>query len=117
MGNDHNDVCLISVIATASVRMNNNNKNSYVMVPCTNGILSGRISAWATHLKKTILPFMYYKRAWRYVIMDVFRGGVGGRRRSRRRRGAYDDFVNFKMICWLSLSEVLIRIECACVRS
>ena len=31
--------------------------------------------------------------------------------------GAYGDFVNFKMICRLSLSEVLIGVGCACVRS
>ena len=29
----------------------------------------------------------------------------------------YGDFVNFKMICQLSLSEVLIGVGCACVRS
>ena len=29
----------------------------------------------------------------------------------------HDDFVNFKMTCRLSLSEVLIGVECACVRS
>ena len=32
-----------------------------------------------------------------------------------RRRGAYGDFVNLKMICRLSLSEVLIGVGCACV--
>ena len=31
--------------------------------------------------------------------------------------GAYGDFVNFKMICRLSLSNVLIGVGCACVRS
>ncbi|XP_037435466.1 uncharacterized protein LOC119302535 isoform X2 [Triticum dicoccoides] len=43
------------------------------------------------------------------------RCAFSGRRRSRRRRGVYVDFINFKMICRLSLSKVLIGVRCACV--
>ena len=50
-------------------------------------------------------------------ILDLFqdfrRCAYSGRRRFRRRRGDYDDFVNSKMICRLSLSEVLIGVVCA----
>ncbi|EMS45654.1 Serine/arginine-rich splicing factor 12 [Triticum urartu] len=41
---------------------------------------------------------------------DFRRCAFSGRRRFRRRRGAYGDFVNLKMICRLSLSEVLIGV-------
>ncbi|EMS52946.1 hypothetical protein TRIUR3_32730 [Triticum urartu] len=42
------------------------------------------------------------------VSQDFRRCAFSGRRRSRRRRDAYGDFVNLKMMCRLSLSEVLI---------
>ncbi|EMS67043.1 hypothetical protein TRIUR3_27819 [Triticum urartu] len=41
---------------------------------------------------------------------DFRRCTFSERRRSRRRQGAYGDFVNLKMICRLSLSEVLIGV-------
>ncbi|EMS61402.1 hypothetical protein TRIUR3_19586 [Triticum urartu] len=48
---------------------------------------------------------------------DFRRCAFTGRRRFRQRRGAYGDFINFKIICRLSLSEMFIGIGCACVRS
>ena len=50
------------------------------------------------------------------LFQDFRRCAFSGRRRFRRRRGAYGDFINLKMICRLSLSEVLIGIGCTCVR-
>ena len=56
-----------------------------------------------------------------HLFLDLFqdfrRCVFNGRRRSRRRRGAYRDFVNLKMMCRLSLSKVLIGVGCACVHS
>src|ERR1043165_2497650 len=51
------------------------------------------------------------------IFVDLFqafrRCAFSGRRRSRRRRGG--DFVNFKMMCRLSIAKMLIGIGCACV--
>ena len=46
-----------------------------------------------------------------HLFQDFRRCAFSGRRRSRRRRGAYDDFINLKMICRISLLEVLIGIK------
>ena len=57
-----------------------------------------------------------------HLFLDLFQDfrwcAFSGRRRSRQRRGAYGDFVNLKVICRLSLSEVLIGVGmsvCACI--
>ena len=51
------------------------------------------------------------------IFLDLFQDfrwcTFSGRRHSRQWRGAYGDFVNFKMIWRLSLLEVFIRIGCA----
>ena len=92
------------------------NKNGY------KNIISLRINLWLSWLGG-----QWYPQPTRVQILvlalflDLFqdfrRCAFSGRRRSRRRRGAYGDFVNLKMICRLSLSEVLIGVGCACVRS
>jgi hypothetical protein len=56
-----------------------------------------------------------------HLFLDLFqdfrRCTFSGRRRPRRRRGVYGDFVNLKMICRLSLLKVLIGVGCTCMHS
>ena len=53
-----------------------------------------------------------------HLFLDLLRQcAFSGRWRFCRWRGAYGDIVNLKMICRLSLSEVLIGVGCACVHS
>ena len=60
-------------------------------------------------------------KSWRPHIPELFhdfrRCVFSGKRLSGQLRDVYDDFVNLKIICQLSLLEVLIGIKCACVRS
>src|SRR4051812_4035891 len=64
---------------------------------------------WRINLWLSWLGGQWYPQPTRVQILvltlflDLFQGfrrcAFSGRRRSRRRRGAYDDFVNLKMIC------------------
>ena len=82
------------------------------------GWLKGLWSPQPTRVQILVLAFISgFISGFRRFISGFPAMCIQWRRRFRQRRGVFGDFVNIKMICQLSLSEVLIGIGCACVCS